>query len=183
MNGDLGFYELKPDQMQMINPLLVVIMIPLFEAYLYPAMKRIGIRTPLGRIAFGGILAAISFFLSAIVEFSIDASPEKSVNLLWQLPQYIVITAGETMFSPTGLEFSYEEAPESMKSVVTSFWQLTVAVGNLITVVFVSGIKVFSLQSYEFLLFGSLMIVDMILFMILSYFYKSSARDKANTVR
>lgn len=77
-------------------------MIPLFEAYLYPALKRIGITTSLRRIALGGILAAISFFVTAILEFIIDASPSQSVHLLWQLPQYIVLTAGETMFSPTG---------------------------------------------------------------------------------
>lgn len=183
MNGDLGFYLLKPDQMQMINPLLVLIMIPLFEAYLYPALKRIGIRTPLRRITLGGILAALSFFISAAVEFKIDASPENSVHLLWQLPQYIVMTAGETMFSPTGLEFSYAEAPESMKSVVTSFFHLTVALGNFITIVFVSGIKVFSAHSYEYMLFGGLMIVDMVVFMIFSYFYKSSSQTKANTVQ
>lgn len=183
MNGDIGFYMLKPDQMQMINPLLVLIMIPLFEAYLYPALKRIGIHTPLRRITLGGILAAASFFISAILEFKINGSPENTIHLMWQLPQYIVMTAGETMFSPTGLEFSYEEAPQSMKSVVTSFWHLTVALGNFITVVFVSGVKVFSAQSYEYLLFGGLMVVDMFIFMIFSYFYKSTAQVKAKTAQ
>lgn len=183
MNGDIGFYMLKPDQMQMINPLLVVVMIPLFEAYLYPALKRFGITTPLRRITLGGILAAISFFISAIVEFQIDAAPENAIHLLWQLPQYIVMTAGETMFSPTGLEFSYAEAPQSMKSVVTSFWHLTVALGNLVTILFVSGIKVFSAQSYEYLLFGGLMVADMLVFMIFSFFYKSSTQTKADTVK
>lgn len=77
-------------------------MIPLFEAYLYPALRRIGIRSPLQRIALGGILAAISFFVTALVESIIDTSPSRSIHLLWQLPQYIVLTAGETMFSPTG---------------------------------------------------------------------------------
>lgn len=182
-------------------------MIPLFEAYLYPALKRIGLRTSLQRIALGGILAAISFFVTAVLEFFIDASPSKSVHLLWQLPQYIVLTAGETMFSPTGkihcinifvlfliqnlicfqsfgftgLEFSYEEAPESMKSVVTAFWQLTIAIGNVITIVFMSGAEPFESKAYEFILFGSLMVISMFIFMLLSYFYKGAARDKANT--
>lgn len=102
MNGDIGFYELKPDQMQLINPLLVLFMIPLFEAFLYPVLKRIGLGTPLKRITLGGILAAISFYISAMVHAKIEASPAKTVHLLWQLPQYIVLTAGETMFSPTG---------------------------------------------------------------------------------
>lgn len=189
-------------------------MIPLFEAFLYPALRRVGIRSSLHRIALGGILAALSFFTTAVLEFVVDASPEKSVHMLWQLPQYIILTAGETMFSPTGksfkpspckiptfcvsgklltvnrsnfptgLEFSYEEAPESMKSVVTAFWQLTIALGNVITIVFMSGKELFDSKAYEFILFGSLMVVSMFIFMVLSYFYKSSTKkDKADAVQ
>lgn len=80
-------------------------MIPLFEAFLYPALKRIGIRSSLHRIALGGMLAALSFFITAVLEFVIDGSPEGSVHIMWQLPQYVVLTAGETMFSPTGFVY------------------------------------------------------------------------------
>lgn len=176
MNGDIGFYVLLPDQMQMVNPLLVLVLIPLFEMLVYPAMNKIGLGRPLQKIAIGGLLAALSFFMSAAIQFWIDLSPEKSVHLLWQLPQYFVLTIGETMLSPTGLAFSYDQAPESMKSVVQSFWHLTVAFGNLITVVFVGNVKVFPSVKYEFIFFGCFMVVDMFLFMVLAYFYKSVKR-------
>ena len=32
-----------------------------------------------------------------------------SIHILWQFPQYFVITASEVMFSVTGLEFSYSQ--------------------------------------------------------------------------
>ena len=32
-----------------------------------------------------------------------------NVNIAWQIPQYILITVGEVMFSITGLEFSYSQ--------------------------------------------------------------------------
>lgn len=41
-----------------------------------------------------------------------------TVNILWQLPQFFVITVGEVLFSITGLEFSYSQASVNMKSVV-----------------------------------------------------------------
>lgn len=41
-----------------------------------------------------------------------------SVSVLWQLPQYFVMTMGEILFSVTGLEFSYSQASPSMKSVL-----------------------------------------------------------------
>lgn len=39
------------------------------------------------------------------------------------------------MFSVTGLEFSYSQAPTSMKSVLQAGWLLTVAIGNLFVVI------------------------------------------------
>lgn len=32
-----------------------------------------------------------------------------NVHVGWQIPQYILMTAGEVMFSITGLEFSYSQ--------------------------------------------------------------------------
>lgn len=40
------------------------------------------------------------------------------------------------MFSVTGLEFSFTEAPASMKSTITAIWLITVAMGNMIVVLF-----------------------------------------------
>lgn len=177
MNGDIGFYVIKPDQMQMINPLLILVFIPLFETIIYPILNKLGIRRPLQKLTLGGLLAALAFGISALVEFQIEASPDKSVNMMWLVPQYVVITMGEVMFSVTGLAFSYDQAPESMKSVVQAFWLLTVAFGNLIFIL-VAESKIFESQAYEFLLFAGLMIVDMFIFMVLAYFYKGAKREQ-----
>lgn len=66
-------------------------------------------------------------------------TPANSVHILWLVPQYVVMTMGEVMFSVTGLEFSFTQAPATMKSVLTSVWLLTVAFGNLIVVLIVEG--------------------------------------------
>ena len=42
------------------------------------------------------------------------------------------MTAAEVLFSVTGLEFAYSQAPISMKSVVQAFWCLTSAGRDLI---------------------------------------------------
>lgn len=41
-----------------------------------------------------------------------------SVNILWQLPQIIVISFGEVLICVTALEFVYSQAAPSMKSVL-----------------------------------------------------------------
>lgn len=91
--------------------------------------------------------------------------------MLWQMPQYVVVTVAEIMFSVTGLEFSFTEAPESMKSVLQACWLLTVTVGNVIVVI-VAHSHFFAEQSSEFFLFAGLMIVDMLLFVWLAVRYR-----------
>lgn len=75
------------------------------------------------------------------------------------------------MFSVTGLEFSFTEAPDTMKSVLQACWLLTVTVGNIIVVI-VAHSHFFEQQSSEFFLFAGLMMVDMLLFVLLAVRYR-----------
>jgi len=99
-----------------------------------------------------------------------EITKPNSIHMMWLIPQYIVITLGEIMFSITGLEFSYSQSPVSMKSVMQSAWLLTVAFGNIIDIIIVEA-KFFKEQSKEFFLFAGLMFVDMIVFSWLAYRY------------
>ncbi|XP_032527028.2 peptide transporter family 1 [Danaus plexippus] len=98
-------------------------------------------------------------------------TPANSVHILWLVPQYVVMTMGEVMFSVTGLEFSFTQAPATMKSVLTSVWLLTVAFGNLIVVLIVEG-KFLDAQWKEFFLFAGLMMLDMFIFTSMAFRYK-----------
>lgn len=79
--------------------------------------------------------------------FCIDFGEEtnNAPSILWMIPQYVVMALGEVTFSVTGMQFSYSEAPDNMKSAVQALWQLNVAFGNLIDVVII-GVKIFDSQ-------------------------------------
>lgn len=100
-----------------------------------------------------------------------EVTPANTVHMLWLIPQYFVITVSEIMFSITGLEFSFMQAPSSMKSVLQAAWLLTVAFGNLIVVI-IAEAKFFERQALEFFLFAVLMFVDMVAFAALAVRYK-----------
>ena len=107
-----------------------------------------------------------------------------SVHMLWLIPQYVVMTAAEVMFSVTGLEFAYSQAPPSMKSLLQASWLLTVALGNVIVVI-IAEAKFFQSQAHEFFLFAVMMFIDMAIFALLAMRYKYvniENRDEENAI-
>ncbi|XP_048005679.1 peptide transporter family 1 isoform X1 [Leguminivora glycinivorella] len=101
----------------------------------------------------------------------VTITPPNGVHILWLIPQYVVITMAEVMFSVTGLEFSFTQAPASMKSVLQAVWLLTVAIGNLIVVLIVEG-NFLDAQWKEFFLFAGLMVLDILIFMAMAFRYR-----------
>ncbi|XP_054644008.1 solute carrier family 15 member 1 isoform X2 [Dunckerocampus dactyliophorus] len=98
-----------------------------------------------------------------------DIKPN-SVHMALQIPQYFFITAGEVMFSVTGLEFSYSQAPSNMKAVLQAGWLFTVAVGNFIVLI-VAELAKLPKQWAEYVLFASLLVAVCFIFSIMAYFY------------
>ncbi|NXY43523.1 S15A1 protein, partial [Ceuthmochares aereus] len=103
------------------------------------------------------------------VTYSEDIPPN-TVHMAWQIPQYFILTCGEVVFSVTGLEFSYSQAPSNMKAVLQAGWLLTVAVGNIIVLI-VAGASRLSEQWAEYVLFAALLLVVCIIFTVMAYFY------------
>ena len=67
---------MKPDQIDVLNPILIVTLIPLFEATLYPLLRHYNLNfSPLRRMTAGLVLAGLSFVCAAILQFQIDVSP------------------------------------------------------------------------------------------------------------
>ncbi|XP_049733730.1 solute carrier family 15 member 2 isoform X1 [Elephas maximus indicus] len=125
----------------------------------------------LGRLDFG---AAYLFVITNNTSqgpkaWKLEDMTVSKMSIAWQLPQYALVTAGEVMFSVTGLEFSYAQAPSSMKSVLQAAWLLTVAFGNIIVLVVA---QFSSLEQWaEFILFSCLLLVVCLLFSIMGYYY------------
>jgi POT family proton-dependent oligopeptide transporter len=124
-------HEVLAAQIQAANPLLVMVLIPLFSYVVYPALDRLFPVTPLRKIAIGLFVTAAAFAIPSGVQVAIDAGA--TPHIAWQLLAYLVLTSAEVMVSITCLEFSYTQAPRTMKSFVMAFFMLSIAAGNLFT--------------------------------------------------
>lgn len=75
MDGDVGFYTILPDQMQVVNPLLILAFIPIFTYGVYPLLNRCHLlKTPLQKMCCGGFLAATAFAVSAVVSMQLEST-------------------------------------------------------------------------------------------------------------
>ena len=172
--------KIGAEEMQSMNPLIVMLLVPLFTLGIYPHLGKLA--SPLRRMSYGMFLAAGSYVIVAALQHQIEAGAQLSV--LWQTLPYVVLTAAEVLISTTGLEFAFREAAPEMKSTIMSFWLLTVAFGNLV----VAAITMFfpgtgpgaheaSVSTGRFLLYAGLTFVVAILFSLIASTYRY--QDKA----
>ena len=118
-------------QVQAVNPILILVFIPLFTFIIYPWMNRLFPLSPLRKIGIGMVLIAASFALTTLIQTWVDAGQRPSIG--WQIVAYVIITAAEIMVSIVGLEFAYTQAPRAMKSWIMSLFWLSVWGGNQFT--------------------------------------------------
>lgn len=168
MNGDIGFYTITPDQMIAFNPAFVIMSLPICNYLIYPLIFKCGIKTLLQKMVIGGMLAVVASIIAAFVEKEIE---NNFINILWLMPQFLVLAFSENFLFVSHLSFAYTEAPLSMKSVMTSFVFVVIAIGNLVVVI-VSGTNLFESQHVEFLFFAGILFIFMIIFGVLAYRYK-----------
>ena len=123
--------EWLPSQIQAVNPVMIVTLVPLFSYVIYPAIDKVFPLTALRKIALGLFVMVPGFAIVAMLQSWIDAG--ETPNISWQLFAYAVLTASEVMVSITCLEFAYTQAPTSMKSVVMAVFLFSVSLGNYFT--------------------------------------------------
>ncbi len=127
-------------QMQALNPMLVLLLIPFNNAVLFPLMRRLGIEpTSLRRMGTGIALSALAWVAAGLIQLAIDGG--NPVFIAWQILPYALLTLGEVLVSATGLEFAYSQAPPSMKGAIMSFWMLAVTFGNLWVLLADAGVR------------------------------------------
>jgi POT family proton-dependent oligopeptide transporter len=124
----LGAIELLPAQLQAINPLLIIVFTPLFAWGIYPLLARTGLLSAKSKITMGLALTSASFIIIAIAQELLSRGT--AVSITWQISAYVLLTAAEVLISVTTLEMAYTSAPRASKSFATSFYLLSVALGN-----------------------------------------------------
>src|SRR3546814_17620436 len=85
--------------------------------------------TALRRMGSGIAFSGLAWIAAGMLQLWMDGGD--AVSITWQVLPYALLTMGEVLVSPTGLEFAYSQAPRSMNVEIMSFWLLSVSHGTM----------------------------------------------------
>ncbi|KAL3419872.1 POT family protein [Phlyctema vagabunda] len=121
-----------------LNPLFIVLLIPIMDQVIYPGLRKAGINfTPIRRITCGFFLASMAMVSATVTQSYIykmnpcgknasgcedaDGNRLKANITVWvQVVPYGLIGFSEIMASITSLEYAFTKAPTNMRSTVTA---------------------------------------------------------------
>jgi len=133
MNGHVGSFVIQPDQIQIVSPLMMLVLVPIFDAVIYPFLNQCGGATALKRIGCGLFLCGLSFVVSGLVELNLESTYERipadgftQLNVVNTLPCPVNVTytaanqARSFQLNATTFSFEYhlEDRPIAFETTV-----------------------------------------------------------------
>jgi POT family proton-dependent oligopeptide transporter len=124
-------FSTTADQIQGLNPILIVILTPIFN-WLWNFLKerRNGVGIPDTTKMLIGFVIVIACM--ATMSFAGYLAADGKVSVWWMMVATFVITLSELCISVVGLEFAFKMAAPGTKSAVTAAFLFTVFGGDLI---------------------------------------------------
>ncbi|TPX61126.1 hypothetical protein SpCBS45565_g07321 [Spizellomyces sp. 'palustris'] len=130
-----------------MNPLLIVILAPIWANFIYPAIERRVQFGLLRRMVVGMLLCGLAFIVCGVIQtrvsnncvdreftnagtVSTECIDDGISTPIFILP-YFIMTTGEILFSISGLNFTYMEVGKRTKSSCAALWLLGTALGNV----------------------------------------------------
>ncbi|KAJ2486846.1 hypothetical protein IWW37_005474 [Coemansia sp. RSA 2050] len=138
---------LSVDQLNVVNSLVLVISIPIFDNFVFPLLRRCGLRMgPIARITTGFVIVVCGFIYVTVLQKviytkgpyydftgpNIPVGATNDISVWFQIVPYAAVAISEIFASVTGLEFAFSQAPAELKSVLTAVFLFTNCGGALI---------------------------------------------------
>ncbi|KAH0284953.1 PTR2-domain-containing protein [Aureobasidium namibiae CBS 147.97] len=133
--GAMALHGTPNDLLQNLDPIALIIFIPLLDFVVYPLLRKYKINfSPVLKMTAGFIMASISMVYAAVLQHYIYNSPPNSIHVWIQAPAYILVAFSEAFVIITGLELAYTKAPTSLRSLVSALFWLTIGIAAAICI-------------------------------------------------
>lgn len=147
----MNTHGLPNDIMSNLDPFALIILIPLCDIVIYPALRKAGINfTPIKKITLGFFTGSLAMVWAAVIQAYLykhsscgneagqSDCPPVNITVWAQTGSYILIAISEILASITGLEYAFTKAPKNMRSLVMSCFLFMSAISSAIGEAFVT---------------------------------------------
>ncbi|KAG6558301.1 hypothetical protein Mapa_000051 [Marchantia paleacea] len=150
-------FELPSASIGVIQTLSVLVSLIVYDKVFLPvARRRTGLAsgiTTIRRMGWGLVCPILAMTAAALVERkrlqvvhdnNLELKPFSSMDdfsMFWLVPQYFIMGVGEALIYPAQIDFFYNESPENMQSLGTSFCLCTLAIGAFGSSAIVSAVN------------------------------------------
>lgn len=131
IDRNLGAFAVPTSWFQNINPLVIILLSPIFGAmWVTLAQKKIAVPQPV-KIGLGLIWLGLGYVFMVIAGLQIKG--DGLLASMWLLvATYVLHTIGELFLSPTGLAYVTRAAPKSSTSLLMGVWFLSSFLANTV---------------------------------------------------
>ncbi|KAL2486370.1 Protein NRT1/PTR FAMILY 8.1 [Abeliophyllum distichum] len=124
MNSKLGSFDIPEASLGIFDTISVIFWVPVYDIILIPiARKFTGHKN--------AILEVVR--LRIVQRHDLYNTKQVPISIFWQIPQYFIIGCAEVFTNIGQLEFFYEQAPDSMRSLCAALSLTTAALGSYVS--------------------------------------------------
>ncbi|KAL0448358.1 UNVERIFIED_CONTAM: protein NRT1/ PTR FAMILY 8.1 [Sesamum latifolium] len=193
-------FKIPVASLAIFNPISVIFWVPIYDRLIIPMTRKFTghkngltqlqrIETGLFISVFGMISAGIleMFYLGIVRRQNSYKVMEAPISVFWQVPQHVIVGCAEVFTNIGQLEFFYEEAPDSMRSLCAAMSLTTTALGNYLSSLLVAIVMAISTRDgrpgwipnnlnyghvhYFFLLLAMLSVLNLGVFIVMAKRY------------
>ncbi|KAA8548859.1 hypothetical protein F0562_000543 [Nyssa sinensis] len=215
LQRQIGSFKIPPASLAGFVTLSMLICVVLYDRYFVTVMKR-WTKNPRGitllqRMGIGMVLHIIIMTVASLVERHrlsvakdhgvVENGKQVPLTIFILLPQFVLMGTADAFLEVAKIEFFYDQAPESMKSLGTSYAMTTLGVGNFLSSFLLSTVSHITKKhghhgwilnnlndsrlDYYYAFFAVLNVLNFIFFLVMIkfYVYKAEVSDSMEVLR
>ncbi|KAJ5751143.1 Proton-dependent oligopeptide transporter family [Penicillium manginii] len=193
--GQMITYGIPNDMMKIAGAISGIIVAPIIQKGLYPFLTKRGVSFgPIARMSVGFLVLTLSMAYTTVVQKLIyragpcydipltcaaanNSTIPNQISVFLQIPIYFGGALAEVFCLTTGTEYAYNQAPESMKTLVQAIWLAMAGIGACLALAFTPLTKDPHLVTMYAILTGLLGGATILLWALFRQLDKSKAKD------
>lgn len=182
--GQMVTHGIPNDMIKIAGPISGIIVAPIIQKGLYPYLTRKNIQfRPITRMTVGFFILVLSMVYITVVQKLIymsgpcydrplecpaanNSTSPNQISVFLQMPIYFSSSLAEVFCMTTGTEYAYNNAPDSMKTLVQAIWLAMAGIGICLALAFTPLTKDPYLVTMYGILAGLLSVATILLWVI-----------------